>query len=464
MEFPLDYFMTLAYDYETWSKPNKTSQFTLEWASREFAGIDSNPCSDDNSSIAEAAADVISGHTKILGARKAEVVHSQPPTFSLTAYQEANRVLDNFEAIVAKGESVHNRLPEHKKAAFYQMVLYPARASMNIYKTQIYAAWSHYYADKKNPIANDYARRAIEAFNKNLEDTEYYNKTLSNGKWDGIMRQNHIGYTAWDCAKTHVVPNTIPVVGITGKDLEMQNAQCTMQNVESNVEVPKTYINYELRITNYELPTYIETDGYVSINPSRFSGNIGTDKGKWVVIDDYGREFDSVKVLPNNASFESGEPSPIITYSFFLQTARDCFANIFLMPINNPYHHTVVPLHKQLRFAIQLDDSDLITASGMPDELDVGHGGAWAFGVMNNARVVAIPLGDVHQGLHQLHLHAVDPGVVIQKIVIAPPEAKQTIIDNNPPTEHFMNSYFGPPESHLLSEPFRRRTLQTADA
>ena len=425
MELPLDYFMALAYDYETWKAPNKTKEFTHQWAAREF-GAD----------VAEVTEEVISGYLKILGARKAEVVLAD--TFSLTNFDEANRVLQNFEPLVAKAESIYETLPEHKKAAFYQMVLYPARASLNVYKTQIFAAWSVYLAKKGDIAANEYASMAREAFAKDAAETEYYNTELSGGKWDGIMRQNHMGYTRWNSPEIRPIPETMPETG----------------DVLPNDALPQPAPNPVEPLTLPQVPpnTYIETCGYVSMNPARSAKNVPAGTASWTVIDGYGREFDSIKVLPMTASFALGEKSPTLEYDFFIQNPGKYTVNVFLAPTNNKYHFTVKPLTEQLRFSVQIDDGEIITTSALREGFDAGHSKPWEFGVMSNVRVVAMPNPQtLTKGLHSLRICAVDAGVVIEKIVIAPPEAKQVIVSNSPPTEHFMGAYFGPPESEYSS-------------
>jgi len=393
MELPLDYFMSLAYDYETWKQPNKTHEFTRGWAAREFG-----------EAFADGTAEVISEYLKILGARKAEVVLKD--TFSLTNFDEANRVLANYEPIVKKAEEIYEKLPQHKKAVFYQMVLYPARAALNTYKTNIYTAWNNYLAEKSCPKANGYKQLAIEAFNQDATDMEYYNTELSNGKWDGIMRQNHMGYTTWDGPKIHVVPEVLPQLYTVGNDASLQK------------EKPAD--------------TYIQEHGYISINPSQYVKNNG-----WLMIENYGREFDSVKAVSADA---------ILEYTFFVQNPGKYVANIFLAPTNNPYHETVKPPEEQLRFAVSLNNNAPITTSALPKGYEVGDS-TWAQGVINNIRVIPVPAGELVQGLHSLKLHAIDTGVVIEKIVIAPPEARQKTISTAPPTQHFMGAYFGPPES-----------------
>ncbi|MCL2387430.1 MAG: glycosyl hydrolase 115 family protein [Defluviitaleaceae bacterium] len=523
MELPLSYFMELAYDFEKWSAPNKTDEFTKAWAEREFGA-----------EFAQDVMEILNGYTKILGARKAEVVLAEPSTFSLFAFDEADNVLSKFEDVVAKAEAIYEKLSSEKKPAFYQLALYPARAAMNTYKTHICAAWSLWLAKNNLPAANEYAKMAQAAFDADAADTEYFNKELSNGKWDGIMRQNHMGYTSWDGPKITVVPNDMPPTGTvtptgSGIAIRVQNSNELMTsgspaflgmftnlarkkryidifdkgteptpfNVEANVEwlsIEKTsgvceshtriWVSVEwdklpsdssdlgasIKIScadevfsviplisvlpqNFPSGTFVTAHDYVSINPAKFAKNTAAQGGQFEVVKNYGRDdCDSVKVLPNGASFEPNADAPTLEYNFYINTHEECNINVFLAPSNPSRNTTILPLEQQLRFSVQVNDGERKTVSGLPQgSFTPGHGVNWDFGVVNNARTISIPHGKLSEGLHTLKIFAVDAGVVIQKIVIAPASEKPQRLTYSPQTEHFMNSLFGPPESHFVS-------------
>ena len=518
MELPIDYFLSLAYDYEQWSPANKVDEFTKKWAARQFG-----------ESVADDAAAVLNGYTKILGARKAEVVMPDPSTFSLTAFDEADRTLAEFEDIVKTAEAVYAKLPAYQKDSFYQLALYPARAAMNVYKANIYAAWSVYLAEQGLPAANEYAKLARAAFDADIADMEYYNKTLSGGKWDGIMRQNHYNYTTWDGPSTGVAESQMPKAGqvtpeagqelavrvqgskeivrggltalplstnlskenryidvFNGKSfpftftvsanedwviLSTTQGTCVSQTrIGVSVDWTKITANTTAAITisgagetiTIGVPvnvfsetvadkTYVETHGYVSINPANAVVNSASGSSKWTVIDDYGRDGDSLKVLPNGKSFAVGDANaPYVEYSFYIQNPGVYNVNTFIAPTGNGVHQTITPILDQLRFSVQIGSGERKTASGLlTASYEPGGGEAsWAYGVMNNTRLVTTEHGSLTAGLHTLRIYAADPSVVIQKIVIAPASAKQTTLSSAPQTYHFMDSYFGPPESY----------------
>jgi hypothetical protein len=360
---------------------------------------------------------------------------ADPPTFSLTAFNEADRLLASFEDIVQTAETVYSQLPEDKKDVFYQLALYPARAAMNVYKCNICVAWSAYLTEQGLPAAVEYADRARTAFEADIADMEYYNRELAGGKWQGIMRQNHLNYTAWNGPNTEITPDVMPKTGAVAPEART---------------IPPAPPSLAL-LENIATNTYVEPAGYGSINPARYTGNFAVGAYKWIIIDDYGRDGDSAKVLPNGKSFSvNSAEAPYLEFSFFIQKAGAYMINTFIAPTGNRIHQSIVPLLEQLRFSTQIDSEQRQTASGLLSaDYKPGSGErTWAYGVMNNTRLVTTAGGELAAGLHTLRIYAVDPDVVLQKIVLAPESAVQTDISSAPPTYHFMGSYFGPPESH----------------
>jgi hypothetical protein len=79
----------------------------------------------------------------------------------------------------------------------------------------------------------------------------------------------------------------------------------------------------------------------------------------------------------------------------------------------------LIPTHPlsggALRFAVSIDE-------GRPQlvEMDVRDGGPeWAHGVLDSVRVTTAALSVDTPGKHTLHIYGVDPGVVLDKLVIA---------------------------------------------
>ncbi len=197
MEFPIEFFLTFARDPQRWPKA-RISEFTRLWAAREFGPAH-----------ATEIAEIIAKYTKYNGKRKPELL--EPGTFSLVDYQEADSVLADFKAITAKAERIYASLPENARDAFFQLVLYPTKASALVTELYVTAGRNRLYAGQGRASANDLAARVRALFQADADLADYYNRTLANGKWDHMMDQTHIGYTFWNQPPSNVMPKVTEI-------------------------------------------------------------------------------------------------------------------------------------------------------------------------------------------------------------------------------------------------------------
>ena len=102
-----------------------------------------------------AGTSVVSRYLQLNGSKKPEIVTSS--TYNLTNYNEAARVLQNTEEIIRDAEKYKEILPEEAQASYYQLVYYPAAASANIHRMQIYMGLNKAHAKQKRASANLYA-------------------------------------------------------------------------------------------------------------------------------------------------------------------------------------------------------------------------------------------------------------------------------------------------------------------
>ena len=182
-EFPLEYFMSLAWDTNRWTSDN-TDEFTRRWAEREFGPA-----------YAKDIADIIAKYTKYNGRRKPELL--APDTYSLVNYQEAENVVEDFKAITAKAEEIYGKLPAAKRDAFYELVLFPTKASALVNELYLAAGKNALYARQGRASANDLAAETRALFQADTNLMDYFNQTFANGKWNHFMDQSHLGYTTW---------------------------------------------------------------------------------------------------------------------------------------------------------------------------------------------------------------------------------------------------------------------------
>ncbi len=191
MELPISYFLDLAYDFDTWGTNgiNKTEEYTRNWVKQQYGSAL------DETSIHEIA-EILTAYTKMNGSRKPETTYTD--TYSISNFNEAQRVLKEALQIQEMADKYLEIIPEEYKDSYYQLVYYPAVASANVKNMHIYASLNEFYYKEKSLLANSYARLVEESINTDRQMEYYYNTTMSEGKWSGMMSSEHIAYKSWD--------------------------------------------------------------------------------------------------------------------------------------------------------------------------------------------------------------------------------------------------------------------------
>ena len=189
MEFPIEFFLSLARTPDRWGKDN-LQEFTDLWAAREFGP--------------EHAAEigrVMTEYTKYNARRKPELI--DPTSFPNQA--EAESMVADYRDTVARAEAINQQLPTQYRDAYFQLVLYPAKASENVLEMNVLAARNRAYAVQGRASTNDLADAVRKLFAKDAELTRQYH-TINGGKWDHMMDQTHIGYTFWNEPVANIMP------------------------------------------------------------------------------------------------------------------------------------------------------------------------------------------------------------------------------------------------------------------
>ncbi len=192
MEFPIDFFLDYAWNPKKWNQDN-LDDYTKQWAAYTFGN-----------QHADEIARIISTYTKFNARRKPELL--SPETYSLTSYNEAERIVKEYNQLAEDAEKIYNTLPAEYKDAYYQLVLFPVKACANLNELHITTGLNRLYAQQGRAKTNDLAVRVEELFNKDAELTNYYNKVMAGGKWNHFADQTHISYTYWQQPEKDVLP------------------------------------------------------------------------------------------------------------------------------------------------------------------------------------------------------------------------------------------------------------------
>jgi len=408
---------------------------------------------------------------------------------------EAQQRLDRYADLARRAQAVHDQLPRERKDAFFQLVLYPVQCAALMNEKVICADRNARCAAQGRAGAAGYAARARAAEARIVELTTHYNTglhTVSNrwkrmmspapGPWGAQARQFEMpplsdfagdGDAALEVraegGRGDVVADlsvytqgrrfidlfnrgqgpiewvaraSAPWVKIDPAEGRFEGEQrlwvgidwtaAPKGNLEALIEIQGTGGKRQLIVPvfNPEAPArdavsgFVESHGCVSMEAEHFSRRTGRDGAAWEAVRGLGRSGDAVTVLPPTGD-SRGEPadilahSPSLEYDVHLFNGGSCELRIDALPTQ-----PVAP-GRGVRLAVGLDGGPPQVLGDLPRP---------AGDVLANLRRYSTRLAIDKPGPHTLRVWMVDPGVVLDKIVLftgAPDD-----------------SYLGPPESY----------------
>lgn len=173
--------------------------------------------------------------------------------------------------------------------------------------------------------------------------------------------------------------------------------------------------------------TFLEKNGVITIGAEHFCSKKDVAKGKYTLLNGYGKYGSGLKVLPGTADFNKAEEKPEVTYRFCLEEAGEYQIDIITSPFNSVVNHRSVNIMVQDK-----------TVELLPEDFRGGdyNDARWCAGVLDQERRCSVIL-PFDEGVQELTLGALEAGVVLERILIHKPSL--TIPD----------AYLGPDESFL---------------
>ena len=216
-EVPLAYFLELAYDFEKWGTNalNSIDQYTALWLEKTFPLADT--------SIREKIARVLHGYIRMNAMRRPEAQNAG--IYHPCHYLEADRMLTLAAHIEQENEEVYSALSQNEKDAYYSMIYFPAKASVNLLRMNLYAGKNLHYAKQGKKLADKYAALVTECIEKDRALAKEF-AAFKNGKWNGMELEQHIGFVRWNednCRyplRIQVEPAYKPRMTVSRKDRE----------------------------------------------------------------------------------------------------------------------------------------------------------------------------------------------------------------------------------------------------
>ncbi|SMF24937.1 Glycosyl hydrolase family 115 [Alteromonadaceae bacterium Bs31] len=489
MEYPLEFFLRMAWDPERWPK-TRLEQYGKLWATREFG-----------KQYADEIEWLMTSYTRHNGRRKPEGM--EPDTYSLINYNEAERIEKELKEMVARAEALYEKMPAEKKSAYFQLVLHPVKASATISFLNIALGKNRLYANQARANANDYANLAQHYFQQDAELTQQYH-SINGGKWKHFMNQPHIGYTYWDAPQGNQMPvsynynpgnygelsiavenhvETWPamdgqdlsfdLVGTQTKKLELYNRGTkpfgytlnasddwiklsstsgtitSAETVDVSIDWKKlpegvseglivgkgtAWNRAHFKVVAFKAPAsllkkakgFLEADGYISIEAASASRGSKAEGIGWEEIPLHGRTHSSMSTFPiTDKSFEDPGTAPYLEYDVSFFREGEAELHLLLAP------SWPISPNRGLRYAVAIGDEK----PQIIDALD-GFNGTddnWKKVVNDGVRVSTSKHVIKQAGNTKIRIYSVDPALTFQKIIVD--------------TGGLKESYLGPQES-----------------
>ena len=352
MEYPITFFLDMAWNPEKFNAQN-LQQHTEDFCAQLFG-----------SQYAKEAARILSLYAKYNRRVTPETLNAKTYSFN---YGEWERVVDEYNALALDAHNLGFLLPATYRDTYDQIISYPVQACSNLYNMYYAQAKNHALAAKLDPEANQWADKVESCYLRDSLLSHYYNKVISNGKWNHMMDQIHIGYTSWNNPQKQIMPKVIRVP-----------------------EKEKTY-------------TFQEIDGYVAMEAEHFTRAIAEGETSWSIIPDFGKTLSGVTTIPVTKTPEK----MYLEYDIEMKKTGKVRVELLLAPTLNFNDN------KGLSYAISFDGEkeQIINFNGHYK----GGLGKWQANPIIESR-------SIHQldkkGKHTLRIRPLNPGIVIEKIMI----------------------------------------------
>lgn len=352
MEYPITFFLDMAWNPEQFN-PGNLQEHAEKFCAQQLG-----------ETHAKEAARILATYAKYNRRATPELLNAQTYSFN---YGEWERVVNDYDALTLDALKLGLLLPEIYKNTYDQLIGFPVQACSNLYNMYYAQAKNQELAGQNNPEANYWADQVVACYQRDSVLTDYYHQRISNGKWNHLMSQVHIGYTSWNNPERQTMPSIVRIP-----------------------EVPQVH-------------QFKEVDGYVSIEAEHFSRAIAQGETSWGVIPDFGKTLSGITTFPVTRTPDQMQ----LEYDIEMETTGEVKIILLLAPTLNFNEN------KGLSYAIGFENGEeqIINFNGQYN----GELGKWQANPI-------IESGSTHQlgkkGKQTLRIRPLDQGIVIEKILI----------------------------------------------
>lgn len=508
-EYPLSFFLDLAYDFDRWgtTNPDAPAEYTKHIVDRVFGD---NVSSSDKRSIC----DLLRGYTRITSARRTEAMNDR--IYNAFNYNETFELLYEIDKLMKKCDQMRDKLKGNTEFGFYEFVWLPLTAGLNVQRMWLLTTLNHAFADLGSTYAMTLAREINKciAYDRIIVDELH---TIHGGKWYGMGLSEHIGFNNWceeEC-KYPVISTFEPankerlIVSVKGSSQSTEGKFWTGRvllmdafldpscdeaslflstacdkKVGFNIENPCKGLKFSIDKGSVKPYTLVElkvkidrsaikrgnsaefcihsSDGYTvvkvpfnkassfkggkvyhwvgrkdygedlikanifdrSLNKYAFGMNYisipatgysrcfsSPDFASFRIIPDYSRGMDAIKAYPQD-KIQGVKNAPYLEYKISVPKAGKYDVTLYTNP-SNPFGR-----EPSILVGVSVNGGKVKKVNMIPSGFAVGDGNPyWSQGVLDNVRKTVVTV-DLKECVNELNIHAVNPNLVLEKIVI----------------------------------------------
>ncbi|MBN1950017.1 MAG: glycosyl hydrolase 115 family protein [Bacteroidales bacterium] len=362
-EYPMDFFLKMAWNPTAFDQDN-LDDYAIQFCEDKFGDAEAGE-----------AADILSLYCKYASRITAEMLDDV--TYKLES-GEFLQVKDAFLALETRAMRQYDKLQAKYRDTYMQLILHPVRAMANLYDMYYAVAMNKKLAAEKDLKANYWADRVEQCFELDAEFTKDYNLKVSGGKWNHMMDQTHIGYTSWDEPPEG---NRMPLVIRVAPEESKQGG----------------YI-------------FEEKNGVVVMESEHFFQTHGTGETEWTIIPNLGRTLSGIALMPYNK--KTGDAG--ISYKMHMSPKTDSI-HVWI------YFDSTLPFKKGGHYVAASFEGGEEKVWNINKDLnwDNNYTKMYPTGAARMIEsLTKLSLTPREDGIYELTIRPLDPGVVIYKIVV----------------------------------------------
>ncbi|KAF7558243.1 hypothetical protein G7Z17_g156 [Cylindrodendrum hubeiense] len=157
---------------------------------------------------------------------------------------------------------------------------------------------------------------------------------------------------------------------------------------------------------------YVESGGVVSIEAEHYADAEKKSGLSYTTVPHYGRTLSGVKLWPVTADSQTPSSAPKLTYSF--HTFNSCNSARVMVFLGATLNHDP---SRPLKYAFSIDGGDAVTVQPVPNTPMGSVPDGWEDAVIPGGWT-SISTVKLSSGSHKLSLWLLEPGVIVQKLVI----------------------------------------------